>query len=89
MKKSKNVKLLVSLFAVLLLFSCSDNIQKEEINELSPLSPPKWIQGGWEYNGIVYKVYFNFTPDDVIFALPYGSVTSFSDLYEDENYAIE
>ena len=59
------------------------NLEKRE------LSPPQWIQGEWKHDGFVYNVYFKFTSNDVIFALPYGSISSFNDLYEDGNYAIE
>jgi len=69
-----------------MLASCEKNEEKGGSKELSP---PEWIKGEWEYDGIVYKVYFKFTSNDVVFSLPYGSISSFSDLYEDGNYAIE
>jgi len=82
--KSLNCFFLVAL--VFCFFSCEKSEGKKEKKELSP---PQWIQGEWEHDGIVYNVYFKFTSDDVIFALPYGSISSFYDLYEDGNYTIE
>ena len=82
--KSLNCFFLIIL--VFCFFSCEKSEEKEGKKELSP---PQWIQEEWEYDGIVYNVYFKFTPNDVIFALPYGSISYFGDLYEDGNYAIE
>ena len=82
--KPFNYFLLITL--VFCFFSCEKSEKKEGKKELSP---PQWIQGEWEYDGIVYKEYFKFTSDEVVFALPYGSISSFSDLYEDGNYALE
>ena len=83
----RNVVTIVICLAVLSMFvSCEKNGKIEVEKELSP---PQWIQGEWEYDGIVCNVYFKFTSDNVIFSLPYGIITSFSDLYEDKNYSIE
>ena len=83
----RNVITVVVFLAALTIFASCE--KSGEINEKKELSPPKWIQGEWGDNGIVYDVFFIFTSDDVIFSLPYGSITSFSDLYEDRNYSIE
>ena len=80
------VTIVIFLAALTMFASCEKSGKIEGKKELSP---PQWIQGEWEYDGIVYHVYFNFTSDDVIFSLPYGSITSFSDLYEGKNYSIE
>ena len=77
----------VICLAVLTMFASCE--KSREIEGKKDLSPPQWIQGEWEYDGIVYNVYFKFTSDNVIFSLPYGSITSFSDLYEDKNYSME
>ena len=79
--KPLNCFLLITL--VFSFFSC-DKSEKE----VGKLSPPKWIQGEWEYDDIMYKEYFKFTRDDVVFEL-YGAISSFSNLYEDGNYTIE
>ena len=79
----RNVVALAICLATLIIFaSCEKNEKKEGKKELSP---PQWIQGEWEHDGIVYNVNFKFTSHDVV----YCSVYSFSDLYEDGNYAIE
>jgi len=80
------ITIVIFLTALTMFVSCE---KSGEIEGKKELSPPQWIQGEWEYDGIVYNVYFKFISDDVIFSLPYGSVTSFSDLYEDKNYSIE
>jgi len=83
----KNVVALAVCLATMIIFaSCEKNEKTEGEKELSP---PQWIQGEWEHDGIVYNVNFKFTSNDVVFSLPYGSVSSFSNLYEDGNYAIE
>jgi len=68
----KSLKYFFLIALIFCFFSCEKSEKKE-------LSPPQWVQGEWEYNGIVYNVYFKFTSDDVIFALPYGSTSSFKD----------
>ena len=83
----RNVVAIAICLATMTIFaSCEKN---EKIEGEKELSPPQWIQGEWERDGIVYTVYFKFTSDDVIFALPYSTISSFSDLYEDGNYTLE
>jgi len=82
----KAAAITICLATMTMLASCKKN---EEIEGKKELSPPQWIQGEWEYDGIVYNVYFKFTSDDVIFSLPYDSISTFSELYEDGNYVIE
>ena len=80
------VAIAICLAALTMFFSCE---KSSEIEGKKELSPPQWIQGEWEYDGIVYNVYFKFIADDVFFSLPYGSKTSFSNLYEDGKYSID
>ena len=79
----KSLNYIFSIILVFCFFSCEKSEEKEGKKELSP---PQWIQEEWDDG---YNVYFKFTHNDVIFSLPYGSISSFSNLYEDGNYAIE
>ena len=76
----------VICLAVLTMFASCE--KSDEIEGKKDLSPSQWIQGAWEYDGIVYQTYFDFTSDDVFFALPYGSLSSFIDLYNDGKYTV-
>ena len=80
------ITIIICLTALTMFSSCE---KSGEIEGKKKLSPPQWIQGEWEYDGIVYNVYFKFIFDDVVFSLPYGNISSFSNLYEDGKYAIE
>jgi len=81
----KNLLKFCLLFAIGFATAIFTSCESKEI-EIGELSPPSWLQGEWKKDGFVYEIYFKFTPNNVIFALPYESVASFSEVYG--NYTI-
>ena len=90
----RTVTNIVAYLSVISMMVCVFSCEKNE--EKKVFSPPKWIQGEWEYYSFLLNIYedkvnFKFTINDVIFtSSSYGNISySFNDLYEEENYLLE